>query len=116
MPNSDCLFCKVAEGQIPATIVHEDDQLVAFRDIDPQAPVHILVIPREHVSSLDAADDDHADLLGRMLLTARDLARSEGIADDGYRTVLNVGADGGQTVPHVHLHLLGGRALRWPPG
>lgn len=116
MPNSDCLFCKVAGGQIPATIVHEDDQLVAFRDIDPQAPIHILVIPREHVSSLDAAADDHADLLGRMLLTARDLARSEGIADDGYRTVLNVGADGGQTVPHVHLHLLGGRALRWPPG
>ncbi len=116
MPNSDCLFCKVAGGQIPATIVHEDDHLVAFRDIDPQAPVHILVIPRAHVSSLDAAADDQADLLGRMLLTARDLARSEGIADDGYRTVLNVGADGGQTVHHIHLHLLGGRALRWPPG
>lgn len=116
MPNSDCLFCKVAGGQIPATIVHEDDHLVAFRDIDPQAPVHILVISRAHVSSLDAAADDQADLLGRMLLTARDLARSEGIADDGYRTVLNVGADGGQTVHHIHLHLLGGRALRWPPG
>ena len=116
MSDMDCLFCKVASGDIPATLVHEDDDLVAFRDISPQAPVHILVIPREHVASLDVAEEGHGGLLGRMLLTARDLARSEGIAEDGYRTVLNVGADGGQTVHHIHLHLLGGRALRWPPG
>jgi len=114
--DTDCLFCRVASGEIPATLVHEDEDLIAFRDISPQAPVHILVIPREHVSSLDAARDDHADLMGRILLVARDLARSEGIAEDGYRTVLNVGADGGQTVHHFHMHMLGGRALGWPPG
>ena len=115
-PSSDCLFCRIAAGEIPATIVHEDDRLVAFRDIGPQAPVHILVIPREHVASLDAARDDHGDLLGALLLTARDLARAEGIADGGYRTVINVGDDGGQSVHHIHLHLLGGRSLAWPPG
>ena len=116
MAESDCLFCKVASGEIPATVVHSDDDLVAFRDINPQAPVHILVIPRAHVASLEAAGDDHGDLLGKLLLRARDLARAEGLAEDGYRTVLNVGADGGQTVHHIHLHLLGGRALGWPPG
>ena len=116
MSVTDCLFCKVASGEIPATLVHEDERVVAFRDISPQAPVHILVIPREHVASLDDASDDQAGLLGDMLIVARDLARSEGIAEDGYRTVLNVGADGGQTVHHIHLHLIGGRALAWPPG
>lgn len=116
MSQTDCLFCKVASGELPATLVHEDERLVAFRDISPQAPVHILVIPREHISSLDTAADDAADVLGSMLLVARDLARTEGIAEDGYRTVLNVGADGGQTVHHIHLHLVGGRALGWPPG
>jgi len=114
--SSDCLFCRIASGEIPATLVHEDERLVAFRDIGPQAPVHILIIPREHVASLDAAQDGHQDLLGAMLLTARDLARAEGIADGGYRTVLNVGADGGQSVHHIHLHLMGGRSLAWPPG
>jgi len=114
--DTDCLFCKVAKGGIPATIVHEDDEVVAFRDIDPKAPVHILVIPRRHVPSLEAAADDDGALLGRLLLVARDLARSEGIAEDGFRTVLNVGADGGQTVHHLHLHVLGGRGLGWPPG
>lgn len=116
MSSSDCIFCRIAAGSIPADVIHADDQVVAFRDISPQAPVHVLVIPREHVASLDAAADGHADLLGRMLLVARDLARKDGIAGDGYRAVLNVGADGGQTVHHIHLHLLGGRALRWPPG
>jgi histidine triad (HIT) family protein len=113
---SDCLFCKIARGDIPATLVHEDERVVAFRDIHPQAPVHILLIPREHVASLDAVDAGHEGLLGRLLLVARDLARSEGMAEDGYRTVLNVGADGGQTVHHLHVHLLGGRSLGWPPG
>lgn len=115
-PHDDCLFCKIANGDIPATLVHDGERIVAFRDINPQAPVHILLIPREHVASLDAAGDDHRDLLGELLLTARDLARSEGMAEDGYRTVLNIGADGGQTVHHLHLHLLGGRSLDWPPG
>ena len=116
MSNQDCIFCKIAEGDIPATVVHQDDDIVAFRDANPQAPTHILVIPRRHIPSLDAAGPDQAELLGSLLLRARALARDEGVADDGYRTVLNVGADGGQTVHHVHLHLLGGRAMDWPPG
>lgn len=116
MSHADCIFCRIADGSIPAQVIHRDDDLVAFRDINPQAPVHFLVIPREHVASLDAARHEHAPLLGRMLLAAGELARADGIAEDGYRTVLNVGADGGQTVHHIHLHVLGGRALRWPPG
>lgn len=116
MTSNDCLFCRIAGGEIPAAVVHQDEHLVAFRDINPQAPVHVLLIPREHVSSLDAAGPEHAALLGHLLLTARALARAEGIAEDGYRAVLNVGADGGQTVHHLHLHLLGGRGLGWPPG
>lgn len=116
MSPADCLFCRIAAGEIPATVVHRDDRLVAFRDIDPKAPVHILLIPREHVASLDAAADGDRDLLGDLLLAARDLARAEGIAEGGYRTVLNIGDQGGQTVHHLHLHLLGGRPLSWPPG
>lgn len=116
MSSADCIFCRIADGSIPADVIHRDEQVVAFRDISPQAPVHVLIIPREHVASLDAAADGHQALLGRMLIVARDLARADGLAEDGYRTVLNVGADGGQSVHHIHLHLLGGRALRWPPG
>jgi histidine triad (HIT) family protein len=111
---SDCLFCKIAGGEIPATIVKRDGRLLAFRDIHPQAPTHILVIPTQHVSTLDEARD--AGLLGEMLLFARTLAREEGIAQRGYRVVLNTNADGGQTVFHLHLHLLGGRRMTWPPG
>jgi histidine triad (HIT) family protein len=114
--SSDCLFCRIASGEIPAAVVHQDEQLMAFRDISPQAPVHVLIIPRAHLASLDAADDDQRDLLGSLLLAARDVARAEGIAEGGYRTVMNVGDDGGQSVHHVHLHVLGGRALAWPPG
>jgi histidine triad (HIT) family protein len=116
MSDPSCIFCKIAAGSIPATPVHSGERLVAFRDIDPKAPVHILVIPREHVASLDAADESHRALLGEILLLARKLARDEGIAERGYRTVINTGADGGQSVHHLHLHLLGGRALAWPPG
>lgn len=116
MGSSDCLFCKIATGEIPATIVHQDEHLVAFRDLQPKAPVHVLVVPREHVASLAAAQDGHADLLGRVLLAARDLAVELGIAESGYRTVLNTGDNGGQSVDHLHLHLLGGRSLGWPPG
>jgi histidine triad (HIT) family protein len=112
----DCLFCQIAAGDIPATLVHTDEGIVAFRDINPQAPVHVLVIPRRHLSSLDDANGDDESLLGGLLLVARDIARREGIADSGYRTVLNVGDDGGQTVHHLHLHVLGARALGWPPG
>lgn len=111
---ADCIFCKVASGEIPAQIVRRGDGMVAFRDITPQAPTHLLVIPTQHVASLDDARDD--GLLGRLLGFARDTAREVGIADRGYRLVVNTHADGGQTVFHLHLHLLGGRPMRWPPG
>ena len=111
---SDCLFCKIANGEVPAQIVKRGDQFLAFTDINPQAPTHVLVIPTYHVASLGDVKD--AQLIGGLLLFARDLARELGIAERGYRVVLNTNADGGQTVYHVHAHLLGGRAMRWPPG
>ena len=111
---SDCLFCRIIAKEIPAKIVAETKHCVAFRDINPQAPTHILVIPREHIASLDSATD--ATILGRMQLLAAELARKEGITERGYRTVINTNADAGQTVFHIHLHLLGGRRMGWPPG
>jgi histidine triad (HIT) family protein len=111
---ASCLFCRIARGEIPAGIVRQDDHCVAFRDINPQAPVHVLVIPREHVDSLDALTD--ATLSARVLAMARDVARQEGIAETGYRTVFNTNAAAGQTVFHLHAHVLGGRPLAWPPG
>ena len=108
-----CLFCRIVRGEIPAKIVREDEHTVAFRDVDPKAPTHILVIPREHVASLDEASDPA--MVGRLMLAAAEIARAEGITG-GYRTVVNTGAGAGQTVFHLHLHLLGGRKLTWPPG
>jgi histidine triad (HIT) family protein len=112
---SDCLFCKIAAGEIPAKIVHEDDDLIAFHDISPQAPIHVLVVPRKHVASLDAADDGDQALLGRILLAIRGLARELKI-ESGYRVVNNCGAPAGQSVFHIHFHVLGGRPMGWPPG
>ena len=112
--SSDCLFCRIIRREIPATIVREDEHTLAFRDIDPKAPTHVLVIPKTHVASLNEATD--AAMLGRLLLAAAEIAKSEGIETSGYRTVINTGAEAGQTVHHVHLHLLGGRHLKWPPG
>jgi len=109
-----CLFCKVAAGEIPAIVVKRADGLLAFQDINPQAPTHILVIPTEHIASLDEARDQA--LLGKLLAFARDVARERGLAAPGYRVVVNTNADGGQTVFHLHLHLLGGRPMAWPPG
>ena len=109
-----CLFCRIVRKEIPAQIVVETDDCVAFRDINPQAPVHVLVIPRAHVPSLDEATDPA--LIGRLSLVAAEIARREGVAESGYRTVINTNADAGQTVFHVHLHLLGGRRFDWPPG
>jgi len=111
---TDCIFCKIVAGEIPATLVTRTDRLVAFRDVSPQAPVHVLVIPTEHLASLEDVQDGR--LLGEMLMLARDIAREEKIAEDGYRVVLNTNKNGGQTVFHLHLHLLGGRRLTWPPG
>ena len=110
----DCLFCRIIRKEIPAKLVAENEHCVAFRDINPQAPVHILVIPREHVTSLNQATD--AAMLGRLSLMAADLAKTEGIAESGYRTVVNTNGHAGQTVFHIHLHLLGGRSMGWPPG
>ena len=112
--SSDCLFCRIVRHEIPAAIVREDEHTLAFRDIDPKAPTHVLVIPKTHVASLNDAGD--AATLGRLLLAAREIADAEGISASGYRTVINTGADAGQTVHHVHLHLLGGRHMSWPPG
>ncbi|MGH7674681.1 MAG: histidine triad nucleotide-binding protein [Gemmatimonadales bacterium] len=111
---ADCIFCKVAAGTVPATVVKRAGRLLAFEDIHPQAPTHLLVIPTHHVASLNDTSDP--GLLGEMLAFARDLAREAGIAQRGYRVVLNTNPDGGQTVFHLHLHLLGGRSLGWPPG
>jgi histidine triad (HIT) family protein len=110
-----CLFCKIVEGSIPSTAVYQDAQCYAFADINPQAPVHVLVVPREHIDSLADAGKDQNALLGHLLWAAAEIARRKGLAK-GYRAVLNTGDDGGQTVDHLHVHLLGGRPLTWPPG
>jgi histidine triad (HIT) family protein len=112
---SSCLFCSIAGGDVPAKIVREDERTLAFRDINPQAPVHVLVIPRDHHANLSEASAD-PELLAEMARTAHEVAIDEGIADSGYRVVFNTGADAGQTVFHVHAHVLGGRGLGWPPG
>jgi len=109
-----CLFCRIARKEIPATLVAETDECVAFRDINPEAPVHILVIPRDHIPSASAVKD--AAVVGKMTQLAAELAKREGIAESGYRLVMNTNADAGQTVFHLHMHLLGGRRMAWPPG
>jgi len=116
MATEGCIFCQIAEGEIPAEIVHEEDDLVAFRDIDPQAPSHVLVIPREHIETVNDLKKEHAEAMGRLFLAARRIARKEGVAEEGYRLVTNVGEGGGQSVFHIHIHLLGGRSMGWPPG
>ncbi len=113
---TDCLFCKIVAGEIPADIIYEDDHVLAFRDISPQAPTHALVIPRKHIATLNDLQPDDAELVGQMLLAAKAIAAKDGIADDGYRTVFNCNAGAGQTVFHIHLHVLGGRPMNWPPG
>jgi histidine triad (HIT) family protein len=114
--STDCLFCRIAANELPATRLFEDDQVLAIRDIAPRAPTHILLITRRHIASALELTDADGPLLGRMFAVAADLARSEGIADDGYRLISNVGRWGGQSVAHLHIHLMGGRAFEWPPG
>ena len=113
---SDCLFCKLIAGQIPATIVDQNDHVVAFKDITPQAPTHVLVVPRRHIASLNDLSAEDDALVGEMVRTAASIAKQNGHAERGYRTVFNCNADAGQTVFHLHLHLLGGRKMAWPPG
>jgi histidine triad (HIT) family protein len=116
MSDHNCLFCRIIAGEIPANKVYEDDLALAFRDINPQAPTHVLIVPKKHIASLSEISPDDQSLLGHLTLVAPKLADQLGIADSGYRTVINTGAGAGQSVWHIHIHLLGGRALSWPPG
>lgn len=112
----DCLFCSIIEKKIPAKIIYEDEHAIAFRDINPQAPTHALVIPRTHIAAVHDAEPAHARELGQVLLAARKVAEQEGLVESGFRLVINDGEHAGQTVHHIHVHVLGGRALGWPPG
>ncbi len=112
----DCLFCKMAQGEIKPDVLYEDDHVLAFRDINPQAPVHFLVIPKEHITTLNDVTGQQAELIGRLYLAAQKIAAEEGVSESGYRTLINCNADAGQSVWHVHLHVLGGRSMAWPPG
>jgi len=116
MTASDCLFCKIVAEEIPAEIVYESADAIAFRDINPQAPTHVLIVPRRHIATINELDNSDTDAVGQLFLAARDIARQEGFADDGYRVTMNCNGAAGQTVFHIHLHLLGGRNFAWPPG
>ncbi len=116
MNDPNCLFCKMVAGQIQTNKVYEDETVFAFNDIDPQAPVHVLVIPKEHIASLAEIDESKDNLMGHLLVVATKIAKDLNISDSGYRVVINTGKDAGQAVGHIHLHLLGGRDLKWPPG
>ncbi|MCG8069616.1 MAG: histidine triad nucleotide-binding protein [Candidatus Thiodiazotropha taylori] len=113
---SDCLFCKFVSGEISPQTVYEDDDVLAFRDINPQAPCHVLIIPKKHISTLNDLTEEDAELVGKLYLAATKVAKQEGIDEAGYRTVMNCNEQAGQTVFHIHLHLLGGRRMNWPPG
>jgi len=116
MSEQDCLFCKIVAGDIPADIIYESDSTIAFRDINPKAPTHVLIIPRRHFSTTNHLTDEDRETVGDLVLTATKIAAEEGIAADGYRVVMNCNAAAGQSVFHIHLHLLGGRTMKWPPG
>ena len=116
MSSENCIFCSIVEGRVPSTRVYEDENSVAFNDLEPQAPTHILIVPRKHIDSLDKASDADEQLLGNLLLTAAEIAREKGFSEYGYRVVINTNADGGQTVFHLHVHLLAGRPFIFPPG
>jgi histidine triad (HIT) family protein len=113
---SDCIFCKIAEKKIPAKVVYEDDAVLAFEDLSPQAPVHILIIPKKHIATLLDAGDEDLNLFGRIVKAANNIARDKGIAERGFRLLANCNSESGQSVFHIHFHLLGGRAMHWPPG
>ena len=110
----DCVFCKIVDGDIPSDTIYEDDQIIAFKDLDPQAPIHFLVIPKKHITSLATLDESDSDLVAKIMLVIQKLAKENNL--EGYRVVTNIGEDGGQSVPHLHFHVLGGRSFNWPPG
>jgi histidine triad (HIT) family protein len=111
-----CLFCNIVEGKVPSQIVHDDEHTLAFRDVRPMAPTHVLVIPKKHVAAVHELEDEHVELMGRVLVAARRVADKLGLTSEGYRLVVNDGDAAGQTVHHIHVHVLGGRLLTWPPG
>lgn len=113
---SECLFCKIRDGEIPADIVYEDDEVLAFRDVNPHAPVHILIIPRKHISTVNDLESGDALTMGKLFSTAKSIAAQQGVSDDGYRMVVNCNEQAGQSVFHIHMHLLAGRNMSWPPG
>jgi len=113
---TDCIFCKIILGDIPGDIIYQDDDVLAFRDLNPQAPTHFLVIPKKHISTINDLQSEDAELVGKLYLAAKQVAKDEGIAESGYRAVMNCNAGAGQTVFHIHLHVLGGRGMSWPPG
>jgi histidine triad (HIT) family protein len=112
----DCIFCKIAKGEIPSQIVYEDSKVMAFKDINPQAPVHIVIIPKEHIKSIMDINEDNCDLMSHIILAVKTITKKMNIADTGFRLLTNTGKDGGQEVLHLHFHLLGGRSMQWPPG
>ena len=116
MSSNNCLFCKILDGEIPAELIYESETAVAFRDINPQAPTHALVIPRKHISTINDIEQDDQAIIGSLYTAAREIATTDGIADDGYRAVMNCNEGAGQSVFHIHLHVLGGRRMGWPPG
>jgi histidine triad (HIT) family protein len=116
MSEQDCLFCKILDGEIPADVIYESDAAIAFRDINPQAPTHVLIIPRRHIASINDLEEADREVVGSLYIAAQEIAQQEGIAETGYRAVMNCGEGAGQTVFHIHMHVLGGRALGWPPG
>ena len=115
-PDPDCIFCKIVGGQIPAGIVFKNDQVTAFRDVNPQMPVHVLVVPNQHIANTEALEPQHDAIVGTVVRAAREVARLEGLSERGYRAVFNTGPDASNTVAHLHLHVLGGRPMSWPPG
>ena len=112
----ECIFCKIVAGEIPANVVLKNDQVTVFRDLNPQAPLHVLLVPNSHIANTEALEPDHDTAVGAVMRAAREVARQEGVADSGYRLVVNTGRDANNTVAHLHVHLLGGRAMTWPPG
>ena len=112
----NCIFCKIAAGEIPADVVYEDDEVLAFNDVNPKAPTHVVIIPREHIATLNDLEEHHAPLVGKLFLAAQKIARLQGFDGPGYRTVLNCNRQAGQSVFHIHLHVLAGRLMGWPPG
>ncbi len=113
---SDCIFCKIVDGDIPAEIVYQNDEVLAFRDLNPQAPLHVLIIPKKHIATINDLENEDAHTVGQLYLAAKAIAQQEGVAEDGYRVVMNCNSLAGQTVYHIHLHMLAGRGMSWPPG